>query len=163
MVKTWKKTWKRRWFVLKDGELLYFKSPVGFIQCDVYYFYYYGTCFGLFPIFTGSWGCEHISSYTIFVSVWEHKKYFRLDLHFFVSTLIKIKHDLICFQPPISTYCEYCVHQRKCKSVRRSYNVQDDTVMCLLRALLQLTLCAWRIYNCATCYRGFTLLVVQIN
>lgn len=28
MVKTWKKTWKRRWFVLKDGELLYFKSPV---------------------------------------------------------------------------------------------------------------------------------------
>lgn len=30
MVKTWKKTWKRRWFVLKDGELLYFKSPVGF-------------------------------------------------------------------------------------------------------------------------------------
>lgn len=29
MVKTWKKTWKRRWFVLKDGELLYFKSPVG--------------------------------------------------------------------------------------------------------------------------------------
>lgn len=32
MVKTWKKTWKRRWFVLKDGELLYFKSPVGFRQ-----------------------------------------------------------------------------------------------------------------------------------
>lgn len=29
MVKTWKKTWKRRWFVLKDGELLYYKSPVG--------------------------------------------------------------------------------------------------------------------------------------
>lgn len=29
MVKTWKKTWKRCWFVLKDGELLYFKSPVG--------------------------------------------------------------------------------------------------------------------------------------
>ncbi|XP_028845370.1 pleckstrin homology domain-containing family H member 2 isoform X2 [Denticeps clupeoides] len=27
MVKTWKKTWKRRWFVLKDGELLYYKSP----------------------------------------------------------------------------------------------------------------------------------------
>ncbi|KAG1935917.1 pleckstriny domain-containing family H [Pimephales promelas] len=27
MVKTWKKTWKRHWFVLKDGELLYFKSP----------------------------------------------------------------------------------------------------------------------------------------
>ncbi|XP_052007697.1 pleckstrin homology domain-containing family H member 2-like [Xyrauchen texanus] len=26
-VKTWKKTWKRRWFVLKDGDLLYFKSP----------------------------------------------------------------------------------------------------------------------------------------
>lgn len=32
MVKTWKKTWKRRWFVLKDGELLYFKSPVGLRQ-----------------------------------------------------------------------------------------------------------------------------------
>lgn len=29
MVRTWKKTWKRRWFVLKDGELLYYKSPVG--------------------------------------------------------------------------------------------------------------------------------------
>lgn len=29
MVKTWKKTWKRRWFVLKDGELLYYNSPVG--------------------------------------------------------------------------------------------------------------------------------------
>ncbi|KTF98815.1 hypothetical protein cypCar_00039270, partial [Cyprinus carpio] len=28
MVKTWKKTWKRHWFVLKDGELLYYKSPV---------------------------------------------------------------------------------------------------------------------------------------
>lgn len=28
MVKTWKKTWKRRWFILKDGELLYYKSPV---------------------------------------------------------------------------------------------------------------------------------------
>ncbi|XP_048061581.1 LOW QUALITY PROTEIN: pleckstrin homology domain-containing family H member 2 [Megalobrama amblycephala] len=27
MVKTWKKTWKRHWFVLKDGELLYYKSP----------------------------------------------------------------------------------------------------------------------------------------
>ncbi|KAA8584072.1 hypothetical protein FQN60_015280, partial [Etheostoma spectabile] len=27
MVKTWKKTWKRRWFVLKDGELLYYNSP----------------------------------------------------------------------------------------------------------------------------------------
>lgn len=28
MVKTWKKTWKRHWFVLKDGELMYYKSPV---------------------------------------------------------------------------------------------------------------------------------------
>uniref|UniRef100_A0A672QAT8 Pleckstrin homology, MyTH4 and FERM domain containing H2 n=1 Tax=Sinocyclocheilus grahami TaxID=75366 RepID=A0A672QAT8_SINGR len=27
MVKTWKKMWKRHWFVLKDGELLYYKSP----------------------------------------------------------------------------------------------------------------------------------------
>ncbi|XP_062851074.1 pleckstrin homology domain-containing family H member 2 [Trichomycterus rosablanca] len=27
MVKTWKKTWKRHWFVLKDGELMYYKSP----------------------------------------------------------------------------------------------------------------------------------------
>uniref|UniRef100_A0A4W6FX17 Pleckstrin homology, MyTH4 and FERM domain containing H2 n=1 Tax=Lates calcarifer TaxID=8187 RepID=A0A4W6FX17_LATCA len=32
MVKTWKKTWKRRWFVLKDGELLYFKSPSDVIR-----------------------------------------------------------------------------------------------------------------------------------
>uniref|UniRef100_A0AAX7TK52 Pleckstrin homology domain containing, family H (with MyTH4 domain) member 2 n=1 Tax=Astatotilapia calliptera TaxID=8154 RepID=A0AAX7TK52_ASTCA len=32
MVKTWKKTWKRRWFVLKDGELLYYKSPVCWFQ-----------------------------------------------------------------------------------------------------------------------------------
>lgn len=37
MVKTWKKTWKRRWFVLKDGELLYFKSPVGFRQHFILY------------------------------------------------------------------------------------------------------------------------------
>ena len=37
MVKTWKKTWKRRWFVLKDGELLYFKSPVGFGQHFIVY------------------------------------------------------------------------------------------------------------------------------
>lgn len=36
MVKTWKKTWKRRWFVLKDGELLYYKSPVGFILCNIF-------------------------------------------------------------------------------------------------------------------------------
>lgn len=36
MVKTWKKTWKRRWFVLKDGELLYYKSPVGFILYNVF-------------------------------------------------------------------------------------------------------------------------------
>uniref|UniRef100_A0A8C4ENZ1 Pleckstrin homology domain containing, family H (with MyTH4 domain) member 2 n=1 Tax=Dicentrarchus labrax TaxID=13489 RepID=A0A8C4ENZ1_DICLA len=32
MVKTWKKTWKRRWFVLKDGELLYYKSPSDVIR-----------------------------------------------------------------------------------------------------------------------------------
>uniref|UniRef100_A0A665TYZ9 Pleckstrin homology domain containing, family H (with MyTH4 domain) member 2 n=1 Tax=Echeneis naucrates TaxID=173247 RepID=A0A665TYZ9_ECHNA len=32
MVKTWKKTWKRRWFVLKDGELLYYKSPSNVIR-----------------------------------------------------------------------------------------------------------------------------------
>uniref|UniRef100_A0A8C6UW39 Pleckstrin homology domain containing, family H (with MyTH4 domain) member 2 n=1 Tax=Neogobius melanostomus TaxID=47308 RepID=A0A8C6UW39_9GOBI len=32
MVKTWKKTWKRRWFVLKDGELLYYKSPSDVIK-----------------------------------------------------------------------------------------------------------------------------------
>ncbi|XP_068423928.1 pleckstrin homology domain-containing family H member 2 isoform X2 [Clinocottus analis] len=32
MVKTWKKTWKRRWFVLKDGELLYYKSPSNVIK-----------------------------------------------------------------------------------------------------------------------------------
>lgn len=31
MVKTWKKTWKRHWFVLKDGELMYYKSPVSFM------------------------------------------------------------------------------------------------------------------------------------
>lgn len=37
MVKTWKKTWKRRWFVLKDGELLYFKSPVCFRQHFIVY------------------------------------------------------------------------------------------------------------------------------
>uniref|UniRef100_A0A8B9LL37 Pleckstrin homology domain containing, family H (with MyTH4 domain) member 2 n=1 Tax=Astyanax mexicanus TaxID=7994 RepID=A0A8B9LL37_ASTMX len=29
---TWKKTWKRRWFVLKDGELLYYKSPSDVIR-----------------------------------------------------------------------------------------------------------------------------------
>uniref|UniRef100_A0A8C2JIQ0 Pleckstrin homology domain containing, family H (with MyTH4 domain) member 2 n=1 Tax=Cyprinus carpio TaxID=7962 RepID=A0A8C2JIQ0_CYPCA len=32
MVKTWKKTWKRHWFVLKDGELLYYKSPSDVIR-----------------------------------------------------------------------------------------------------------------------------------
>lgn len=32
MVKTWKKTWKRRWFILKDGELLYYKSPVSLMN-----------------------------------------------------------------------------------------------------------------------------------
>ncbi|XP_041866886.1 pleckstrin homology domain-containing family H member 2 [Melanotaenia boesemani] len=32
MVKTWKKTWRRRWFVLKDGELLYYKSPSDVIR-----------------------------------------------------------------------------------------------------------------------------------
>uniref|UniRef100_A0A7N6ARU4 Pleckstrin homology domain containing, family H (with MyTH4 domain) member 2 n=1 Tax=Anabas testudineus TaxID=64144 RepID=A0A7N6ARU4_ANATE len=32
MVRTWKKTWKRRWFVLKDGELLYYKSPSDVIR-----------------------------------------------------------------------------------------------------------------------------------
>ncbi|XP_026858377.2 pleckstrin homology domain-containing family H member 2 isoform X1 [Electrophorus electricus] len=32
MVKTWKKTWKRSWFVLKDGELLYYKSPSDVIR-----------------------------------------------------------------------------------------------------------------------------------
>ncbi|XP_056617338.1 pleckstrin homology domain-containing family H member 2 [Triplophysa dalaica] len=32
MVKTWKKTWKRRWFILKDGELLYYKSPSNVIR-----------------------------------------------------------------------------------------------------------------------------------
>ncbi|XP_074503019.1 pleckstrin homology domain-containing family H member 2 isoform X2 [Sebastes fasciatus] len=32
MVKTWKKTWKRRWFVLKDGELLYYNSPSDVIR-----------------------------------------------------------------------------------------------------------------------------------
>ncbi|XP_076017082.1 pleckstrin homology domain-containing family H member 2 [Genypterus blacodes] len=32
MIKTWKKTWKRRWFVLKDGELLYYKSPSDVIR-----------------------------------------------------------------------------------------------------------------------------------
>ncbi|XP_013876605.1 pleckstrin homology domain-containing family H member 2 isoform X2 [Austrofundulus limnaeus] len=32
MIKTWKKTWKRRWFVLKDGDLLYFKSPSDVIR-----------------------------------------------------------------------------------------------------------------------------------
>ncbi|XP_034040743.1 pleckstrin homology domain-containing family H member 2 [Thalassophryne amazonica] len=32
MAKTWKKTWKRRWFVLKDGELLYYKSPSNVIR-----------------------------------------------------------------------------------------------------------------------------------
>ncbi|XP_051507154.1 pleckstrin homology domain-containing family H member 2 isoform X2 [Myxocyprinus asiaticus] len=32
MVKTWKKAWKRRWFVLKDGELLYYKSPSDVIR-----------------------------------------------------------------------------------------------------------------------------------
>ncbi|XP_024152637.1 pleckstrin homology domain-containing family H member 2 isoform X1 [Oryzias melastigma] len=32
MVKTWKKSWKRRWFVLKDGELLYYKSPSDVIR-----------------------------------------------------------------------------------------------------------------------------------
>ncbi|XP_027006068.2 pleckstrin homology domain-containing family H member 2 [Tachysurus fulvidraco] len=32
MVKTWKKTWKRHWFVLKDGELMYFKSPSDVIR-----------------------------------------------------------------------------------------------------------------------------------
>lgn len=32
MVKTWKKTWKRRWFVLRDGELLYYKSPSDVIR-----------------------------------------------------------------------------------------------------------------------------------
>ncbi|XP_057198599.1 pleckstrin homology domain-containing family H member 2-like isoform X2 [Triplophysa rosa] len=32
MVKTWKKTWKRRWFILKVGELLYYKSPSNVIR-----------------------------------------------------------------------------------------------------------------------------------
>ncbi|XP_068597340.1 pleckstrin homology domain-containing family H member 2 [Brachionichthys hirsutus] len=32
MVKTWTKTWKRRWFVLRDGELLYYKSPSDVIR-----------------------------------------------------------------------------------------------------------------------------------
>ncbi|TSK42142.1 Pleckstrin homology domain-containing family H member 2 [Bagarius yarrelli] len=32
MVKTWKKTWKRHWFVLKDGELMYYKSPSDVIR-----------------------------------------------------------------------------------------------------------------------------------
>uniref|UniRef100_A0A8C5DWV9 Pleckstrin homology domain containing, family H (with MyTH4 domain) member 2 n=1 Tax=Gouania willdenowi TaxID=441366 RepID=A0A8C5DWV9_GOUWI len=32
MVQTWKKTWKRHWFVLKDGELLYYKSPSDVIR-----------------------------------------------------------------------------------------------------------------------------------
>ncbi|XP_068182982.1 pleckstrin homology domain-containing family H member 2 isoform X2 [Antennarius striatus] len=32
MVKTWKKTWKRHWFVLRDGELLYYKSPSDVIR-----------------------------------------------------------------------------------------------------------------------------------
>ncbi|XP_056291232.1 pleckstrin homology domain-containing family H member 2 [Pseudoliparis swirei] len=32
MVKTWKKTWKRRWFILKDGELLYYNSPSDVIR-----------------------------------------------------------------------------------------------------------------------------------
>ncbi|KAL6101564.1 plekhh2 [Pungitius sinensis] len=32
MLKTWKKTWKRRWFVLKDGELLYYNSPSDVIR-----------------------------------------------------------------------------------------------------------------------------------
>ncbi|XP_066534880.1 pleckstrin homology domain-containing family H member 2 [Hoplias malabaricus] len=32
MVKIWKKTWKRRWFILKDGELLYYKSPSDVIR-----------------------------------------------------------------------------------------------------------------------------------
>ncbi|XP_017319141.1 pleckstrin homology domain-containing family H member 2 [Ictalurus punctatus] len=32
MVKTWKKTWKRHWFVLKDGELMFYKSPSDVIR-----------------------------------------------------------------------------------------------------------------------------------
>lgn len=32
MVKTWKKAWKRHWFVLKDGELLFYKSPSDVIR-----------------------------------------------------------------------------------------------------------------------------------
>ncbi|KAL0964359.1 hypothetical protein UPYG_G00322800 [Umbra pygmaea] len=32
MVNTWKKTWKRRWFVLKDGDMLYYKSPSDVIR-----------------------------------------------------------------------------------------------------------------------------------
>ncbi|XP_061693306.1 pleckstrin homology domain-containing family H member 2 isoform X2 [Syngnathoides biaculeatus] len=32
MMKTWKKTWKRHWFVLKEGELLYYKSPSDVIR-----------------------------------------------------------------------------------------------------------------------------------
>ncbi len=42
MVKTWKKTWKRHWFVLKDGELLYYKSPVSLNDSFISYFIYGG-------------------------------------------------------------------------------------------------------------------------